>query len=162
MLFSLACSVPLGLQCAPGARSVAGLPFGGFARSSADLVVRRAPPPGMEVKQSTITMPALSSTMTEGKISSWLMGVGDKVDAGDMVLVVESDKADMDVESYEEGYIAKILVGEGEASAHPRPNAPSSPARMRSSPLLRRSRAARRRFCHRRRRRHRHRFSSRR
>ena len=35
MLFSLACSVPLGLQCAPGARSVAGLPFGGFARSSA-------------------------------------------------------------------------------------------------------------------------------
>ena len=96
----------------------------------------------MEVKQSTITMPALSSTMTEGKISSWLMGVGDKVDAGDMVLVVESDKADMDVESYEEGYIAKILVGEGEASAHPRPNAPSSPARMRSSPLLRRSRAA--------------------
>lgn len=64
-----------------------------------------------------ITMPALSSTMKEGKISSWLMGVGDKVDAGDMVLVVESDKADMDVETYEEGYIAKILVPEGGTAA---------------------------------------------
>merc|ERR1719352_1207508 len=63
-----------------------------------------------------VKMPALSSTMTEGKISSWLMGVGDKVDAGDMVLVVESDKADMDVETYEEGYIAKILVGEGDVA----------------------------------------------
>merc|ERR1719238_1392778 len=67
--------------------------------------------------QSQIMMPALSSTMTEGKISQWLMGPGDKVEAGDMVLVVESDKADMDVESYEEGYIAKILVGEGESAA---------------------------------------------
>ena len=62
-------------------------------------------------------MPALSSTMTEGKISQWLMNEGDKVEVGDMVLVVESDKADMDVESYEEGYIAKILVGEGDSAA---------------------------------------------
>eukprot|EP00967_Tisochrysis_lutea_P080956 scaffold111469_cov35-Tisochrysis_lutea.AAC.1 len=77
----------------------------------------RMPQALMEVKQSMITMPALSSTMKEGKISSWLMGVGDKVDAGDMVLVVESDKADMDVETYEEGYIAKILVPEGGTAA---------------------------------------------
>ena len=69
------------------------------------------------VETTEIAMPALSSTMTEGKISQWLKGVGDKVEAGDMVLVVESDKADMDVESYEEGYIAKILVPEGESAA---------------------------------------------
>ena len=40
-----------------------------------------------------------SSTMTEGKISQWLMNEGDKVESGDMVLAVESDKADMDAES---------------------------------------------------------------
>ena len=62
-------------------------------------------------------MPALSSTMTEGKISQWLINVGDKVEVGDMVLVVESDKADMDVESYEEGYLAAILTPEGESAA---------------------------------------------
>merc|ERR1719217_1554057 len=71
----------------------------------------------MDAKVTEIMMPALSSTMTEGKISQWLMNEGDKVEAGDMVLVVESDKADMDVESYEEGYIAKILVPEGESAA---------------------------------------------
>ena len=70
----------------------------------------------MEIKTATIAMPALSSTMTEGKISEWLVSVGDKVSSGDMVLVVESDKADMDVETYEEGFIAKILVGEGDVA----------------------------------------------
>ncbi len=79
-------------------------------------VVHRRAAPAMEVSTSTIAMPALSSTMKEGKISQWLMGVGDKVEAGDMVLVVESDKADMDVESYEEGYVAAILTGEGESA----------------------------------------------
>merc|ERR1719424_506925 len=76
--------------------------------------LRSGPVDMAEVTQ--IMMPALSSTMTEGKISEWLMAEGDKVSAGDMVLVVESDKADMDVESYEEGFIAKILVGEGESA----------------------------------------------
>merc|ERR1719201_2977674 len=70
----------------------------------------------LSVAVRQIYMPALSSTMTEGKISEWLKGVGDKVDVGDMVLVVESDKADMDVESFEEGYLAKILTGEGESA----------------------------------------------
>merc|ERR1719393_1082220 len=64
-----------------------------------------------------IMMPALSSTMTEGKISQWLMNIGDKVEVGDMLLVVESDKADMDVEAYEEGYLAAILTPEGESAA---------------------------------------------
>lgn len=44
-------------------------------------------------------MPALSSTMTEGKIVSWLKSEGDKISKGESVVVVESDKADMDVES---------------------------------------------------------------
>lgn len=63
-----------------------------------------------------ITMPALSSTMTEGKIVSWNMKVGDKVSSGDVLLVVESDKADMDVESYEDGYLAAIYTQEGESA----------------------------------------------
>lgn len=63
-----------------------------------------------------ILMPALSSTMKEGKIISWSKKVGDKISAGDMVLVVESDKADMDVESFEEGYLAAVLVGDGQVA----------------------------------------------
>merc|ERR1719238_2429352 len=73
--------------------------------------------PAVDVEMTQIMMPALSSTMTEGKISQWLMNIGDKVEVGDMVLVVESDKADMDVESYEEGYLAAILTPEGESAA---------------------------------------------
>lgn len=64
----------------------------------------------------SVLMPALSSTMKEGKIVSWSKKVGDKVSSGDMVLVVESDKADMDVESFEEGYLAAILVKDGEVA----------------------------------------------
>lgn len=44
-------------------------------------------------------MPALSSTMKEGKIVAWSKKVGEKVSVGDVLLVVESDKADMDVEA---------------------------------------------------------------
>jgi pyruvate dehydrogenase E2 component (dihydrolipoamide acetyltransferase) len=61
-----------------------------------------------------IFMPALSSTMTEGKIVSWLKSTGDKIEKGETVLVVESDKADMDVESFNEGYLAAILVEAGQ------------------------------------------------
>ena len=82
------------------------------------LVVRQQPTrrrlriaPRMAV--SEIAMPALSSTMTSGRVVSWLVGKGDKVEAGDPVMVVESDKADMEVESFDEGYVASILVDEG-------------------------------------------------
>ena len=54
-----------------------------------------------EVKE--IHMPALSSTMTEGKIVQWTKSEGDKISAGDILMVVESDKADMDGEAFEEG-----------------------------------------------------------
>jgi pyruvate dehydrogenase E2 component (dihydrolipoamide acetyltransferase) len=64
-----------------------------------------------------VFMPALSSTMTEGKIVSWVKSPGDKVEKGETVVVVESDKADMDVESFYEGYLAVITVPAGETAA---------------------------------------------
>mgnify|MGYP001799718609 CR=1 FL=1 len=63
-----------------------------------------------------VFMPALSSTMTEGKIVSWTKATGDKVEKGETVVVVESDKADMDVESFYEGYLAIIVVEAGDVA----------------------------------------------
>ncbi|MBD2073178.1 2-oxo acid dehydrogenase subunit E2 [Phormidium sp. FACHB-592] len=63
-----------------------------------------------------VFMPALSSTMTEGKIVSWVKAPGDKVEKGETVVVVESDKADMDVESFYEGYLGSIVVPAGESA----------------------------------------------
>ncbi len=63
-----------------------------------------------------IFMPALSSTMTEGKIVEWLKKPGDRVGRGESVLVVESDKADMDVESFQEGYLAAVLMPAGSSA----------------------------------------------
>jgi pyruvate dehydrogenase E2 component (dihydrolipoamide acetyltransferase) len=63
-----------------------------------------------------VFMPALSSTMTEGKIVSWVKSPGDKIERGETVVIVESDKADMDVESFYEGYLATIIVPAGEAA----------------------------------------------
>jgi pyruvate dehydrogenase E2 component (dihydrolipoamide acetyltransferase) len=63
-----------------------------------------------------VFMPALSSTMTEGKIVSWVKSPGDKVEKGETVVVVESDKADMDVESFYEGYLATIVIPAGETA----------------------------------------------
>ena len=60
-----------------------------------------------------IFMPALSSTMTEGKIVEWLKKPGEKVARGESVLVVESDKADMDVEAFQEGFLGAILMPAG-------------------------------------------------
>ena len=63
-----------------------------------------------------IFMPALSSTMTEGKIVEWLKQPGDKVARGESVLVVESDKADMDVESFQDGFLAAVLMPAGSSA----------------------------------------------
>ena len=64
--------------------------------------------------ESKVFMPALSSTMKEGKVVSWLKSEGDPIESGEAIMVVESDKADMDVEAFEDGYLAKILVDEGD------------------------------------------------
>jgi pyruvate dehydrogenase E2 component (dihydrolipoamide acetyltransferase) len=63
-----------------------------------------------------VFMPALSSTMTEGKIVSWQKSPGDKVEKGEIVVVVESDKADMDVETFYGGFLATIVVQAGESA----------------------------------------------
>ena len=68
----------------------------------------------LNAEGTKITMPALSSTMKEGKVVSWLKSEGDAIEAGEAIMVVESDKADMDVEAFEDGFLAKIIVGEGE------------------------------------------------
>jgi pyruvate dehydrogenase E1 component beta subunit len=60
-----------------------------------------------------ILMPALSPTMTEGKLARWLKKVGDEVRAGDVIAEIETDKATMEVEAVDEGTLSRILVDEG-------------------------------------------------
>lgn len=60
-----------------------------------------------------ILMPALSPTMTEGKLARWLKQVGDEVRAGEVIAEIETDKATMEVEAVDEGRLARILVPEG-------------------------------------------------
>ena len=60
-----------------------------------------------------IKMPALSPTMTEGRLSRWLVGTGDKVASGDVIAEIETDKATMEVEAIDEGTIGAIHVQEG-------------------------------------------------
>lgn len=60
-----------------------------------------------------ILMPALSPTMTEGKLATWMVKEGDTVSAGDVLAEIETDKATMEVEAVDEGTIGKILVDAG-------------------------------------------------
>src|SRR6476469_7809154 len=60
-----------------------------------------------------VLMPALSPTMTEGKIARWLKSEGEPVRAGDVLAEIETDKATMEVEAIDEGVLAKIIVPEG-------------------------------------------------
>ena len=60
-----------------------------------------------------ILMPALSPTMTEGKLAKWLVKEGDKVQTGKVIAEIETDKATMEMEAVDEGVMGKILVPEG-------------------------------------------------
>lgn len=60
-----------------------------------------------------VTMPALSPTMTEGKLARWTKKEGDKIKSGDVIAEIETDKATMEVEAADEGTLGKILVAEG-------------------------------------------------
>ncbi len=62
-----------------------------------------------------IEMPKLSDTMEEGVIAKWNVSEGDKVESGDVIAEVETDKATMEVEVFDSGTVLKILVGEGDA-----------------------------------------------
>src|SRR5215475_1031951 len=60
-----------------------------------------------------VLMPALSPTMTEGKLAKWHVKVGDQVKAGQVICEIETDKATMEVEAVDEGTVAQIVVPEG-------------------------------------------------
>ena len=60
-----------------------------------------------------ILMPALSPTMEEGTLSKWLVKEGDKVESGDLIAEIETDKATMEVEAVDDGKIGQLLVAEG-------------------------------------------------
>ena len=60
-----------------------------------------------------VKLPALSPTMEKGNIGSWLVEEGTRLSEGDVLLQIETDKATMDFETPEEGYLAKILVPSG-------------------------------------------------
>lgn len=62
---------------------------------------------------TTILMPALSPTMTEGKLAQWLKAEGETVSAGDVIAEIETDKATMEVEAVDEGVLGKIVVATG-------------------------------------------------
>lgn len=61
-----------------------------------------------------IEMPKLSDTMTEGTLIKWHKKVGDQVEIGDIIAEVETDKATMEMEAFDEGTITEILIQEGE------------------------------------------------
>ena len=60
-----------------------------------------------------ILMPALSPTMKEGNLAKWVKKEGDKIKAGEVIAEIETDKATMEVEAVDEGFLGKILVNEG-------------------------------------------------
>ena len=61
-----------------------------------------------------VTMPRLSDTMTEGVVSKWHKKVGDSVNEGDLLADIETDKATMEFESFQEGVLLYIGINEGE------------------------------------------------
>lgn len=61
---------------------------------------------------TNILMPALSPTMTEGKLARWLKKEGDEIKSGDVLAEIETDKATMEVEAVDEGFLAKIVVSD--------------------------------------------------
>ncbi|XP_020277025.1 dihydrolipoyllysine-residue acetyltransferase component 2 of pyruvate dehydrogenase complex, mitochondrial-like [Asparagus officinalis] len=75
--------------------------------SPAEVVFSDLPP------HQEIGMPSLSPTMTEGNIARWLKKEGDKVSPGEVLCEIETDKATVEMECMEDGYIAKIIQGDG-------------------------------------------------
>ncbi|MGV9798344.1 dihydrolipoamide acetyltransferase family protein [Mycobacterium sp. NPDC003449] len=108
-----------------------------------------------------ITMPRLSDTMEEGVIIAWHKKIGDRVERGEILAEIETDKAIMELESYDDGILERMLAGEGDrvpigvpiaiigdgsgaSTAPPAPAAPAAPAqpapppdRPKASPLAR-------------------------
>jgi pyruvate dehydrogenase E2 component (dihydrolipoamide acetyltransferase) len=70
-----------------------------------------------EINASVITMPKMSDTMNEGTIAAWHKKVGDPVKSGDILAEVETDKATMELEAYEDGTLLYVGIKEGESVA---------------------------------------------
>src|SRR5665647_3247674 len=91
-----------------------------------------------------VLMPRLSDTMEEGTLSQWLKNVGDAVHKGDVLAEIETDKATMDLESFEDGVLERQLVSAGASVPIGQPiavigevSAPRSKPELRTSPLAR-------------------------
>ena len=97
----------------PKAEAPAAQPVAPAAKSAAPA----AKPAGNGKKATVIRMPKMSDTMTEGTIAAWLKQVGDKVKSGDVLAEVETDKATMELENYEDGTLLYIGPKAGEAVA---------------------------------------------
>ncbi|KAM9928603.1 hypothetical protein OXX80_009950, partial [Metschnikowia pulcherrima] len=84
-----------------------------YLASSFSLQMARLYSSGNFPSHVVIKMPALSPTMTQGGIASWSKEIGDELTPGEPIAEIETDKASMDFEFQEEGYLAKILVDAG-------------------------------------------------
>ena len=82
---------------------------------------------------TNILMPALSPTMTEGKLSKWLKKEGDEVKSGDVLAEIETDKATMEVEAVDEGFLARIVVPKARKRRHQRRHCYSNARSWRNS-----------------------------
>src|SRR5262249_3752746 len=93
-------------------RQGGGCPAGGPSRRG------QRPPPRTETvaMPPDVLMPKLSDTMEEGKILRWLKQRGDRVAIGDVIAEVETDKANMELEAFDEGVLAEIRTPEGESA----------------------------------------------
>lgn len=72
--------------------------------------------PAIPAGVKIITMPRLSDTMTEGTVASWLKKVGDKIEEGDILAEIETDKATMEFEAFESGTLLYVGIQEGESA----------------------------------------------
>ncbi|HEX8426321.1 pyruvate dehydrogenase complex dihydrolipoamide acetyltransferase [Hymenobacter sp.] len=102
---------------APKAAPAAPAPTPVATPVSAPVAAAPAASAGNGKKATVVRMPKMSDTMTEGTIAAWLKKVGDKVKSGDVLAEVETDKATMELENYEDGTLLYIGPKDGEAIA---------------------------------------------
>ncbi len=76
---------------------------------------KAAPVSNEKINAVVVRMPKMSDTMEEGTLVSWLKKVGDKINSGDIIAEVETDKATMELEAYEDGTLLHLGISEGEA-----------------------------------------------
>jgi pyruvate dehydrogenase E2 component (dihydrolipoamide acetyltransferase) len=102
LLGGAALQPPIGEQAAP-------------EPSPAPVAIANSPLEQGAVNATVVLMPKMSDTMTEGVLVAWLKKVGDKVKSGDIIAEVETDKATMELENYEDGTLLYLGAKEGEA-----------------------------------------------